>query len=45
MSMSTGAILACLRPDQDIHLIGSRYHEAGKPVESFPLLVDMSARY
>jgi len=38
-SMSTGAILACLRPDQDIHLIGSRYDDTGRPVESFPLLV------
>lgn len=38
-SMSIGAILACLRPDQDIHLIASPYDEAGEPLAPFPLLV------
>ena len=30
-SMQVGVLLACLRPEQDIHLVGSRYTQDGKP--------------
>lgn len=41
-SMLIGALLACLRPDQDVHLIGTRYNEHGSPIPagSFPLLIE-----
>ncbi len=40
-SMSMGALLASLRPDQNAHLIGVQYDETGKfiPNTSFPMII------
>jgi hypothetical protein len=40
-AMSTGALLACLRPDQKVHLIGCRYDDQGnvKRDSSFPMIL------
>lgn len=40
-SMTVGVLLACLRPEQDLHLVGSRYDAAGNPdpASSFPMVI------
>jgi hypothetical protein len=40
-SMQMGVLLACLRPDQDAHLIGVKYHDDGtmNRESSFPMLI------
>jgi hypothetical protein len=38
-SMQTGVLLACLRPDQDAHLIGVEYNPDGTRGNSFPMLI------
>jgi hypothetical protein len=37
-TMNTGVLLACLRPDQDAHLIGAEYKD-GTRGSSFPILI------
>lgn len=37
--MSVGALLACVRSDQDIHLIGSKYQRSGAIEKSFPMVI------
>jgi hypothetical protein len=38
-SMQTGVLLACLRPEQDAHLIGAEYNPDGSRGTSFPMLI------
>jgi hypothetical protein len=40
-AMQTGALLACLRPEQDIHLIGMRYNATGEAEfdSAFPMVI------
>jgi hypothetical protein len=44
-SMTIGLLLACIDPDQDAHLVGTKYLPSGKPdhVHSVPLLVEFDA--
>lgn len=42
--MSIGALLACVRPDQDIHVIGSKYDAAGNIKGSFPMVISFEVR-
>ncbi len=39
--MQMGALLACLHPDQDVHVIGTKYKPNGDPdfAQSFPILI------
>ena len=45
-AMSIGALLACLGPHQDAHVIGSRYDDAGGPIKgsAFPMLIQFQPR-
>lgn len=40
-SMTIGVLLACLRPEQDLHLVGTRYDPAGNPdsAAAFPMVI------
>jgi hypothetical protein len=45
-SMQVGVLLACLGREQDIHLIGTAYDDAGrpKPGTAFPLVIHFEPR-
>ncbi len=43
-SMSMGALLACLNPNQDVFLMGANYTAHGKPVYTYPMIIHFEAQ-
>jgi hypothetical protein len=40
-AMQIGVLLACLRPEQDVHVVGMKYKSTGEPdyASAFPMVI------